>query len=244
MATFWDHLAELRTLLLRCVFAVVIGALVAHIYHETLIALLLQPVRGTELIFLSPLDPLLFILKVDLAAGGILALPVISWIVFSFLKPAVERRHWLRFGLLFSLAGVLLLVGLIYAYLITVPLSLAFLTSISIAGIGNMITANSYLSFLLLQLLLMAVVFQTPLLVLSGIAIGAFDVGTLASKRRLIYLTGLIVLAVLTPTTDLFSLGIVALPALAMFEGSLLVGQIASRKLRRAANCATDNPMT
>lgn len=235
MATFWDHLAELRTLLLRSVFAVVIGALVAHIYHETLIALLLQPVRGTELIFLSPLDPLLFILKVDLAAGGILALPVISWIVFSFLKPAVERRHWLRFCLLFGLAAVLLLIGLTYAYLITVPLSLAFLTSISIAGIGNMITASSYLSFLLLQLLLMAVVFQTPLFVLAGVSMGAFSVATLASHRRLIYLAGLIVLAVLTPTTDLVSLGMVTIPAALVFEGSLVAGCLWVRIRQRSA---------
>lgn len=232
MATFWDHLAELRTLLLRCVFAVVIGAVVAHIYHETLIALLLRPVGEIELIFLSPLDPLLFIMKVDLAAGGILALPVISWTMLSFLKPAFEWGHWLRFCLLFGLAAALLLVGLTYAYLITVPLSLAFLTSISIAGIDNMITASSYLSFLLLQLLLIAIVFQTPLFVLAGVSVEAFSVTTLASRRRYIYLAGLIALAVLTPTTDVVSLGVIALPTVVIFEGSLVAGRIVERLMQ------------
>ncbi len=235
MATFWDHLAELRTTLLRCGVAVLVAAILAHLYHEVLIALLLRPVAGTELVFLSPLDPLLFILKVDLTAGLILALPVISWSVISFLKPAVDRSHWLMFCLLFGLAAVLLLIGLAYAYLITVPISLAFLTSISIAGIGNMITASSYLSFLLLQLLLMAVVFQTPLFVLAGVSIGAFDVATLASRRRQIYLASLVALAVLTPTTDLVSLGIVVVPAVLVFEGSLIAGRILQRYAPRAA---------
>lgn len=238
MPTFLDHLAELRSKLLRCVLAVLLGAAVCHFYHDAIIAFLLKPVRGADLVFLSPLDPLLFVLKVDIFSGVLLALPVISWSTLSFLKPAVTpARQLLLFGA-FCFAAVLLFAGLVYAYLIVVPLTLGFLTSITVAGIGNMLTANSYLSLLLLQLLLVAALFQIPLFVLAGVWIGAFNPATLATKRRHIYVGGLIALAVITPTTDLFSLACVAVPAMIIFEGSLVAGRLLLRLMRnRRTSC-------
>lgn len=233
MPTFFDHLAELRSRVLLCVAVVVLGAAVAHVYHDAIVALLLKPVRGQTLVFLSPLDPLLFLFKVDLFSGFLLGLPVISWSILSFLKPAMSRSRWFFFCGLFCLTVVLLLVGLTYAYLIVVPLTLRFLTSITIAGIGNMITVSSYFSFLLLQFFLMGAVFQIPLFILAGIWIGAFEPAALAAKRRFTYLGGIIVLALITPTTDVFSLGYVAIPAVLIFEGSLLAGRIMHLLSRR-----------
>jgi sec-independent protein translocase protein TatC len=234
MPTFFDHLAELRSKLLLCLAAVTLGAVVAHAEHAAIIALLLKPVRGQSLVFLSPLDPLLFIFKIDLSAGFLFALPVISWSTLSFLKPAMQRSSWLLFCAVFCLAAVLLLAGLAYSYLVIVPLTLRVLTSISVPGIGNMITADSYLSFLLLQLLLMAALFQISLFVLGGVWLGAFDPSMLAAKRRYIYVGGLIALAVITPTTDVFSLGCVAVPALVIFEGSLLAARLLLWRSRRS----------
>jgi sec-independent protein translocase protein TatC len=211
--TFFDHLAELRSKLLWCVIALFLGAGIAHVRHEAIISLLLRPAGGAELVFLSPLDPLLFI----------------RWSVLSFLKPAMHSSRWLLFCLVFCVAAVLLLVGLAYAVLVIVPISLGFLTSITVSGIGNMLTAGSYLSFLLLQLLLMAALFQIPLFVLAGVWVGALDPAMLARKRRYIYLGGMVVLAFVTPTTDLLSLGLVVGPASVIFEGSLIAGRVVQR---------------
>lgn len=235
MATFFDHLAELRSKILVCAGAVALGAGIAHYFHEAIIAFLLEPVRDQQLLFLSPLDPLLFILKVDLAAGFLLALPVISWSVLSFVKPAIERTRWLMFSAVYGLAAVLILAGLAYAYVVLVPVTLQFLTSISVPGVENMLTATSYLRFLLAQSVITAVLFQIPLFILAGSFIGAFQVATLASKRRHIYLAGIIILAIVTPTTDLFSLALVGLPACMLFEGSLVAGRVVQRVQRRRA---------
>lgn len=237
MPTFFDHLAELRTRLLVCFFAVSLGAVLAHVFHDAIIALLLAPAGGAELVFLSPLDPLLFILKIDLFTGFLFALPVICWSVLSFLKPAMPASRWLIVCLVFCAASVLLLVGLIYAYLVVVPLALGILTSITVPGVGNMLTAGSYLSFLLLQLLLMAALFQIPLFVLAGVWVGAFTPAWLSAKRRYFYLGGVVVLAFITPTTDLLSLGLVVGPAAVIFEGSLIAGRVVERLRRsRAVN--------
>lgn len=230
MPTFFDHLAELRAKLLLCGFAVALGAAVAHPFHDAVIAFLLRPIRGQTLLFLSPLDPLLFVFKVDVLAGFLLATPVISWCVLSFLKPAMSPSQWPQARVVCGLAAALMTAGLTYSYLVIVPLTLHVLTSISAPGVTHVLTASSYLSFLLLQLLLMGAVFQIPLFILAGVAIGAFDPASLGAKRRYLYVGGLIVLAVITPTTDVFSLSIVALPALVIFEGSLVAARIVRRR--------------
>lgn len=226
MATFLDHLLELRSKVLLSVLSIGLGAAVAHYFHENLIAFFLRPLHGQQLIFLSPLDPLFFILKIDLSVGVILALPVLNWAIFSFVRPAMKGSSWLLFSTVYGSAGVLILAALAYAYFVMVPMSLGFLLSIKLPGTENMITANSYLGFLLVQTFIVAVLFQIPLFVVAGTYIQAFTIETLASKRRYIYVGGIIGLAIITPTTDLFNLAFVALPAWAIFEGSLSASRI------------------
>lgn len=238
MATFLDHLAELRSKLLISIGAVVIGAIIAHLYHDTIIAFLLKPVRGEQLFFLSPQGALLFILKVDLFAGALLAFPVVCLSGFSFLKPAMGRASWLLFSGLFAFASLLLLAGLAYAYYVLAPLTLGFLLSISVPGIDSMITADSYLRFLFTQTLIIAAVFQIPLVIIAGTLIGVIDPAVLTGVRRYVYVTGLIAIAILTPTTDLVSFAMVAVPAAIIFEGSLVASRVIGRVMRETVGAA------
>lgn len=231
--TFWDHLSELRSKLLISFAAVFIGAMIAHYFHEELIAFLLHPIASRELFFLSPLDPLFFILKIDLFFGCILALPVVNWGIFSFLRPAMKESNWLVLSIFYIVAAFLILCGLAYAYFVMAPISLQFLLSIDIAGIDNMITANSYLSFLLSQSLIIALVFQIPLFIVIGAYIDAFTPATIARKRPYVYVIGLTALAILTPTADVINLCLVSIPALIIFEISLIVARTIARVRRR-----------
>ncbi len=199
MATFFDHLAELRSKLLWCCLAVALGAAVTHYYHEAVIAFLLGPIRGRTLYFLSPLDPLFFIMKTDFLVGFVLALPVINWNLFSFVRPAMKTSRWLLLSVVYCTAAALILAALAYAYFVMVPISLNFLLGIAIPGVNNLITATSYLNFLLVQSLITAALFQIPLFIVAGAYVGAFQISTLAAKRRYIYVAGIIVLAVITP---------------------------------------------
>lgn len=68
--------------------------------------------------------------------------------------------------------------------------------------------------------------FQIPIVIVAGFSLGIFTVKGLSAKRRYIYLIATIALAIITPTTDMFSLGIMLLPMVAIFELSLIVGRI------------------
>lgn len=228
-----EHIGELRRRLFVALLAFIVGAAVAHAYHDRIISYILKPVEGGKLVFLSPLEPLFFILKIDFIAGLVIAFPVIFWCIFSYVKPALPARGRMTLYIASFTSLILLASGLLYAYFVTIPLSLRFLFSIIIPGVENIITMESYLGFFFAQGLIIMLVFQIPIIIMTGLSLGLFSVKWLSKKRRYVYLVGTIALAVLTPTTDVFSLGIVLVPTIVIFEFSLIVGfirQVLKRK--------------
>ena len=221
-----EHISELRSKLIISLVAMILGATMAHFFHEQIIGFLLAPATGQQLIFLSPLEPLFFIFKIDLMAGLIFALPVIVWSILSYIAPALPTKIYKLLFFLYLTSLILTIAGLLYAFLVTIPISLKFLFSITIPGISNQISAQNYIDFFIAQTLIITGVFQIPILIIGGIYINAFKTKTLSNKRRYIYLASVIALAIITPTTDIFSLMIVFIPCLIIFEASLIGGYI------------------
>lgn len=221
-----EHVFELRKKLFIALGAVIIGTTIAHLFHEQIINFLLVPAGNQHLIFLSPLEPLFFIFKIDFIAGIIFAFPVIIWCLFSYIAPALSKRINTLLFLFYIVSSLLLVTGLLYAFLVTIPLSLKFLFSITIPGIQNQISAQNYIDFFITQALIISLIFQVPILIVGGIYLGILKTKILAAKRRYIYFIIIIALAIITPTTDVFSLMIIFVPCLAIFEISLIGGRI------------------
>jgi len=231
--SIFEHVGELRKKLLIALCAFVVGAVIAHIFHVEIIAFLLKPAGSQHLIFLSPLEPLIFIFKIDFIAGFIISFPVILWCLLSYITPALPKRISGIIVFFFATSTFLLFAGLLYAFFIMIPMSLKFLFSINIPGIENNFSVERYLSFFITQALIIMAVFQVPILIIGGISIGILKTKLFANKRRLIYLILLIAIAVITPTTDVFSLGVVFIPCLIIFEISLIGGKIVERLKRK-----------
>lgn len=118
-----EHIRELKNKIFISIGAILIGAVITHIFHEKIIAFLLHPVGNQHLIFLSPLEPFLFIFKIDFIGGIIIGFPVIVWALFSYITPAlpIKSQKLVRFFYLTS--TLLLFLGLAYALFVTIPLS-------------------------------------------------------------------------------------------------------------------------
>jgi len=230
-----EHVGELRKKIFIALFAFIIGVITSHIFHREIIAFLLKPAGSQHLIFLSPLEPLFFIFKIDFIGGFIISFPVIVWSIFSYITPALPKRVGGVVVLFYVTSTVLLFLGLLYAFFVTIPLSLKFLFSITIPGIENNFSVEKYLSFFITQAIIIMTVFQVPILIIGGVALDVFKTKLLASKRQYIYMGLLVALAIITPTTDVFSLGIIFIPCLVIFEISLVGGKIVER-LRRKKN--------
>jgi sec-independent protein translocase protein TatC len=224
-----EHVGELKKKIFIAFFAFIIGAIITHLFNPEITNFLLKPSNGQNLIFLSPLDPLLFIFKIDFMGGFIISFPVILWSIFSYINPALPLKIRKTISLFYFVSALLLFLGLIYAFFVTIPLSLRFLFSISIPGISNSFSAEKYLSFFITQAIIVMIVFQVPVLVTGGVYLEFFKTKFLSSKRRYIYLILIISLAIITPTTDIFSLLIILVPCIFIFEISLIIGKLIER---------------
>lgn len=221
-----EHLGELRKKIFIALSAVIFGAIIGHLFNKEITAFLLHLAGGQQLIFLSPLEPLFFIFKIDFIAGIIIAFPVIIWCLLSYIAPALPKQTAALLSCFFVVSTLLLAAGLLYAFLITIPLSLKFLFSIVIPGIQNQISAQSYINFFITQALIITLIFQIPFIIIGGIHLGILKAKALSDKRRYIYLILTIARAILTPTVDVFSLLVVLAPCFIIFEISLIGGRI------------------
>ena len=115
---------------------------------------------------------------------------------------------------------------MIYAYLYLIRISLDFLLSIDTGGIIKSFTAQNYLNFIIFETFLTIFIFQVPLIIILLIYFGICKSQTISSKRRYIYLFSIIILSVITPTTDIISLLILLIPTGLLFEIGLLIAKL------------------
>lgn len=221
-----EHIDELRKKILIALIVFAVGVTIAHVFNAEIIEFLLKPANTQKLIFLSPLEPLFFIFQIDLIGGFIFSFPVMLWLLFSYISPAFSDKINKKIIFFYIASTLLLIIGLFYAFFVVAPISLKFLFSITIPGIENSFSTQKYLSFFITQAIIVIMVFQVPIVIIGGVYLKILKTKFLAVKRKFIYLGLLIALAVITPTTDLFSLAILFAPCIIIFEISLMIGRL------------------
>ena len=169
-------------------------------------------------------------MKTALYAGLLLASPYVLYQLFRFVSPALyenERRYavWIVLS-----AYLMFIVGTAVNYLLIFPLTVRFLGTYQVsADVDNMLTIQSYVDTLIGMSLVMGVVFELP--VVSGLLgrMGLVSARLMKAYRRHAVVAILIVAAIITPTTDLFTLLIVALPIWLLYELSIAIVRLVGR---------------
>lgn len=234
---FFDHLEELRSRIIKALVGLVVCAIIAAVYSTFIIQeILLRPARDVK-VFLqatSPMGQVTLTLQVVLISGLIISIPWIIWQFWQFVKPGLyekERRYssWIAVATIFCF-----LAGVAFAYFVMVPTSLEFAANFVYVGIENRWSIAEYYSFVLGFILACGVVFEMPML---SFALSRFGILTPAFMRHYRRHAGVVILilsAIITPTPDPFNQLILAVPLYCLFEISILVAAVASRK-REAA---------
>lgn len=223
--TFWEHAASLRLHLLISGVFFVIAASAAFPYADLIIAYLLRPLAGTPLVFLSPLEPFLFKIQISLYAGCVLAVPVWLGLVLHFVFPALKFRQRVATVLFVVVSVVFSLLSFTLTYLYAVPFTLKFLFNFVVPGTSFLLTPGSYLSFILLQTIVVFMILELPLVIIVLAYVGLVNPYTLARQRRFFYPGLFALLAIATPTTDAVTLAIIAIPTILLSEAGLSVAK-------------------
>ena len=231
--TLVEHLDELRTRLIISLLALAVGFAVAFPFHEQIVEWLIEPLpEDKTLVTFGVTEPFFTSFKVSLAAGFLIALPVILWQVWSFLAPAFAENSQRVVAVFVLVATALLGAGLAFGYWVLLPKALQFLTTYDEQLYDIEIRASYYLSFVTFALLAMSLVFQLPIFILALVRLGVLTSGALRRNRR-IGIALIVVVAALLPTVDPISLAFETIPLLILFELSIWASVLFEKRWAR-----------
>jgi sec-independent protein translocase protein TatC len=236
--TFWDHLDELRSVIIRILVITVVAAAVAFCLKDELFAVVLAPrtsdfityrLMGVEpfsihLMNTGLTEQFMIHLKTAMYAGVLIASPYILYQLFRFVSPALydnERKYAM---LLVSSGYLMFMLGTAVNYLLIFPLTVKFLGTYQVsADVANMLTLQSYMDTLLMMCLVMGIAFELPVVSWLLGRMGLISAAMMQTWRKHAIVAILIISAIITPTTDAFTLFVVALPIWLLYELSIWI---------------------
>jgi sec-independent protein translocase protein TatC len=236
--TFWDHLDELRSVIIRVIVISALAAVAAFVMKDEMFGIVLAP-RTSEFVTyrLMGVEPFsihlmntglteqfMMHLKTAMYFGVLVAAPYIIWQLFHFVSPALYEGER-QYARVLCLSGYLMfMLGTLLNYFLIFPLTVKFLGTYQVSpDVANMLTLQSYMDTLMMMNLVMGIVFELPVVSWILGRMGLISRSVMRSMRRHAVVVIFIVAAVITPTTDAFTMFIVALPIWMLYELSILI---------------------
>ena len=245
--SFWEHLNVLRAAIVKIVAVAVVFGITAFCFKEELFAVVLAPKDNgfvtyrlfdriaawageetgsfaVQLINTGLAQQFIIHMKTALCAGVLCASPYILYQLFRFVSPALyanERKYVVR---IVGGGYAMFVVGVLASYFLVFPLTFRFLGTYQVSGdVVNLITLDSYISTLMLMCLSMGIVFEIPILSWLFAKLGFLSADFMRRYRKHAIVIILVVAAIITPTSDVFTLSLVALPMWLLYEASILL---------------------
>lgn len=260
--SFLEHLEALRWHLMRAVIAIITLAIVLFFYREIVFdhflfapkhpdfwtyrmlcllsdyldmgdALCIKELPF-ELINTELSGQFTMHIWVSFVAGFILASPYVLWEIWRFIKPALheKERKYSRGVVFFS--SLLFFAGVLFGYYVIVPLSINFLGSYQVSSdVKNMIAMDSFVSTVTTITFASGIVFELPIVIYFLTQIGLMTPQFMRTYRKHATVIILIVAAIITPSPDVTSQLLVAIPLYLLYELSIFVSMYVVKKAER-----------
>lgn len=247
--SFWEHLDALRTVLFRIAMVTLVFTVLAFVCKDELFDVILAPKSDTfityrllecvsvwlpgagdslhfevRLINTGLAEQFVIHMKAALYAGLLIASPYVLYQLFRFVSPAlyVHERHYV-----IRVAGsgyIMFMAGVTLCYFLIFPLTFRFLGTYQVSEeVANLITLQSYMDTLLMMSLMMGIVFEIPILSWLFAKLGFLSDTYMRRYRKHALVIILIVAAIITPTSDIFTLTLVSLPMYLLYELSIVL---------------------
>jgi sec-independent protein translocase protein TatC len=227
--SFLDHLEELRRRILLALAALVVATIGAYLFSGLLLSVLVR--AAGQLQAISPLETLIVRLKLSLAAGFVVALPVIIVQAWRFVAPGLlSSEKKIAFGLVIS-ATICFAIGGLFSFLVVGPGALRVLESFAVEDIVNRWSVSNYTSFIVRLMMAFGIVFELPVAIFFLTKLGIVTPEVLRRKRRYAIVLIFILAAALTPP-DAFTQLMLAVPLLILYEVGILVSAAARPRAR------------
>jgi sec-independent protein translocase protein TatC len=233
-AHFIEHLAEIRSRLIRSALVLALATGLSAFYSDFLVdEVLIGPLQrnsGTlQLQNLVPYGQISIYLQTVFFSGFIASFPFLAMQLWQFVAPGLHEheRSAGRFSILFISLSFFL--GIMFGYFVFLPVSLAFFSSFGSPLIENNISVQDYASFFIGTLLTAGLVFELPFISYILSKIGLLTPAFMRFYRRHAIVTLLIVAALVTPSTDIVTQLVIGVPLILLYEASILISAHVNR---------------
>ena len=237
--SFLDHLEELRSRLLKSLIALAVGFGVAWGYHEEIFHFMVTPLKRAnptlELIATTPTEAIMLYMKMSFFVGIFIAAPFLLYQVWAFISPGLYT-HEKGYAIPFVMFGTAFFVtGAAFGHYYLFPVTLKLLGEFGGQDIKFMPRITEYYDFYSWFLLALGIVFQVPVIIFVLARIGLVTAGFLLRQFKWAVLLSFIVAAVVTPTPDIVTQTLLALPMVGLYLLGVVVAAIFGKKRQPAS---------
>jgi len=231
--SFLDHVEELRWRIIYAIIGVLIFSIIAWIFIDPLVEIvLLRPARdaNASLQNLRPFGQLFLYVQVAIIVGIVASLPNIFYQLWQFIAPALRKKErkyilWIVFFSTFCF-----LAGVAFAYFVMLPLAMKFAAQFGSEAIKNEFSIEEYMSIIISVMLAAGVVFELPMISFFLSKLGILTPKFMRKYRRHAFVIILVLAAFLTPGADPVSQIILAVPLVLLYEISIFISKLSSKK--------------
>lgn len=254
--TFLEHLEALRWHLVRSVIVILLIAIAAFVNKEVIFdGIILAPKNpgfltyrvlctlsenyGLDMCFdkvdfkvvnLTMSGQFTTHMWIAFMCGIVLGFPYIIWELWCFIKPALSDREINYSKGIVFFTSLLFLTGVLFGYYIITPLSINFLGNYQVSSeIANSVSLDSYINVVTVLSLSTGLVFELPMIVYFLSKLGVVTPAFMRRYRKHAMVLNLIIAALITPSPDVTSQLLVAIPLFGLYELSIFVSRAVER---------------
>lgn len=219
--TLTEHLQELRGCLIKSIAALILGTGCSIYFLQDIMDILTAAAK--ELYYMRPAEAFMIYMKVALLSGLILSSPFILYELYSFVRPALTLRER-RFTLIcIPLSLVLFIAGMLFSYSFVFPRGLEFFLGFAAGKVNPLISMESYLDFMLMLVVPFGFAFNVPVVLTLLAYLNIISAKMLMKYQRHVILVAFIIAGVITPTPDVITQTLLAVPLILLYEVSIVI---------------------
>jgi len=216
------HLTELRSRLIKCLLSVAAGSVVGYYFIDDIMHYLTLPAGG-KLYFMQPSEAFFTYLKVAVVAGFLISLPVIFYHIWKFFLPALTKTERMVLGIIVPSSVILFFCGLAFSFFIVLPAGIRFFMSFGGGELEALFSVEKYFDFVIMFVLPFGVVFELPLIITILGKMGIISSDFLKKYFRIVIFLSFVAGAIITPTPDIFTQSMIALPMIILYGVGFLI---------------------
>ena len=226
------HLDELRRRLTWAAIVVVICTVVAFIFHQQILRLLMEPASGfpgvpnQKPVYTDLTEFIGIAMKASLLAGIFVSLPFLLWQLVMFVSPGLNPTEKRYLYILMPVSVIIFLLGAAFGYFVLFPPAVKFLITFGSDVATPMIRIGNYVGLMLSLLFWMGVIFELPIVLFFLSRIGVVRPAFLSRNRKWAIVLSFVLGALITPTLDPINQTLVAIPVLVLYEVGIILSKL------------------